>query len=87
MVYDDVIYFFECDLSSIIDINNIYDDNYKNNLFKKLNIVRFLLDLHKMLFGFNSAQVFNILENVNNEQSKLLKTFLLSVFKVNNSIN
>lgn len=77
-IIDNIPYFIDNDIFSIIGLDNNYKPNNINETLSKLNITRLLISPNEMIFGFNISQIFEILAYVKNERCKLLKKFLVS---------
>lgn len=77
-IIDNILYFIDNDIFSIIGLDNNYKPNNINETLSKLNITRLLISPNEMMFGLNISQIFEILAYVKNERSKLLKKFLVS---------
>ena len=77
-IIDNIPYFIDNDIFSIIGLDNNYKPNNINETLSKLNITRLLISPNEMMFGLNISQIFEILAYVKNERNKLLKKFLVS---------
>ena len=77
-IIDNIPYFIDNDIFSIIGLDNNYKPNNINETLSKLNITRLLISPNEMMFGLNISQIFEILAYVKNERCKLLKKFLVS---------
>ena len=77
-IIDNIPYFIDNDIFSIIGLDNNYKPNNINETLSKLNITRLLISPNEMIFGLNISQIFEILAYVKNERCKLLKKFLVS---------
>lgn len=77
-IIDNIPYFIDNDIFSIIGLDNNHKPNNINETLSKLNITRLLISPNEMMFGLNISQIFEILAYVKNERCKLLKKFLVS---------